>query len=135
MIEKLRPYAIQITHVRGETNFFPDYLSRNPTGDKEAPEITTFNSPSICNKRFRLLTSEVDVKDFYIQQVAEEASKDPDYISTVQAIRQWLGTKELKDDSEAKKMEGQWEQMGILDTEKGELVIRNDNEVLIPRSF
>ena len=74
-----------MTHVRGETHFLPDYLSRNPTGDKESPEITTFNSPSICNKSFRLLTSEVDVKDFYIQQVAEEASKDPDYIYTVQA--------------------------------------------------
>ena len=82
----MRPYAIQITHVEG-IHFLPDYLSWNPTGDKEAPEITTFNSPSICNKSFRLLTFEVDVRDFYIQQVAEEASNDPDYIYTVQAIR------------------------------------------------
>ena len=67
MLEKLRPYAIQITHVKGETHFIPDYLSQNPTRDKEAPEITTFNSLSICNKSFRLITSEVDVKDFYVQ--------------------------------------------------------------------
>ena len=75
------------------------------------------------------------MKDLYVQQVAEEASKDPDYIYTVQAVKQRLETKELKDDSEAKKMEGQWEQMGILDTEKGKLIIRNGNEVLIPQSF
>ena len=50
MLEPIRPYAIHITHVKGETNFLPNYLSRNPTGDKEAPEFTTFNSPSIRNE-------------------------------------------------------------------------------------
>ena len=53
----------------------------------------------------------------------------------MQKIRDRLETKEIKGDSEAKQMEGQWELMGILDTEKGKLVIRDDNEVLIPRNL
>ena len=92
-------------------------MSRNPTGTKEAKEFTDFTSPTICNKSYRLLTYEIDTKDFYLQQVAEGPSKDPDYLYIVQAIRERLGTKEIKDDSEAKQMDGQWELMGILDTE------------------
>ena len=48
-------------------------------------------------------------------------------------MRGRLGTKELKEDSEARQMEGQWEEMGILETEKGELIVRNGNEILIPK--
>ena len=89
MIEKLHPYSIQMEHVRGETHFLPDYLSRNPKeGRQEAPEISTFTNPSICNRSFRLLTSEVDVKDYYVQQVAEEASKDSDYTYIIQAVKE-----------------------------------------------
>ena len=81
------------------------------------------------------MTSKIDTKEFYLQQVAEGAGKDQDYMYTVQAIKQRLGNKEIKDDSAAKKMEGQWELMGILETEKGKLVTRNNTEVLIPQSF
>ena len=116
------------------THFLPDYLSRNPKeGRQEAPEISTFTNPSICNRSFRLLTSEVDVKDYYVQQVAEEASKDPDYTYIIQVVRERLGTKELKQDTEAHQMEGQWEEMGIIETNKGELIVRNGNEILIPK--
>ena len=54
---------------------------------------------------------------------------------TVQAIKQRLGTKEIKDNLEAKKMEGQWELMGILETKRGEVVTRNNNDILMPWSF
>ena len=129
----LRPYAIEVTHVRGETNFLADNLSRHPPGNKE--EFHNYTPFPLCNKSLRLMTSKINTKDFYLQQVSEGASKDPDYFYTIQVIRERLGTKEINNDSEAKKIEGQWELMGILETDKGKLVTRNNFEVLIPRGF
>ena len=81
------------------------------------------------------MTSEIDTKDFYLQQVTEGASKNPDYLYIIQAIKERLGTKELNHNSEAKMIEGQWELLGILETNKGELITRNNSEVLIPQGF
>ena len=53
MLEKLRPYAMEIVHVRGETNFLPDLMSRSPIGDKEAQEFHNYTAPSIRNKSYR----------------------------------------------------------------------------------
>ena len=50
MLERLRPYAIEVTHVRGETNYLADHLSRNPSGDKEAEEFDNHIPLTICNK-------------------------------------------------------------------------------------
>ena len=77
------------------------------------------------------MNSEIDTKDFYLQQVTEEASKDSDYLYIIQAIKERLGTKELNNDSEAEMMEGQWELLGILETDRGKLSTRNNSEVLI----
>ena len=93
----------------------------------------TFHMPTVCNHSYRLQSSEIDMKDYYVQVLAEEANKDFDYSYIVQAIRDRIDTKEIRKDSEAMKMVGQWDELGIIKTEKGELVVRFGNEILIPR--
>ena len=87
MLERLRPYAIEVTHVRGETNYITDHLSRNPRGGPEAEEFNNYTPITICNKSLCLMNSEIYTKDFYLQQVAEGASQYslPSYNSGYQA--------------------------------------------------
>ena len=68
MVEKLRPWSITTMHMKGNTNFLPDRLSRNPRDTREAQEFKT-PSPTICNKSLRVMNDDVDIKDHYITQV------------------------------------------------------------------
>ena len=46
-----------------------------------------------------------------------------------------MDPRHLRKDSEAKIMEGEMKYLGIVNTEGGELIIRNNTEVVIPKMF
>ena len=118
--------------MHGETNYLADHLSRNPRGGPEAEEFDNYTPITICNKSYRLISAEINTKDYYMKQVAQGASQDSNYQFITQAIKDRRETKEINNDSEDRKMEGEWELLGILETEGGKLITRNNCEVLIP---
>ena len=77
IMEKLRPYNIVCLHVKGETNFLSDRLSRHLSDSKDCPEFEGHNI-SICNKSCRLLESSVGIKDPMLAVMAEKAKMDSD---------------------------------------------------------
>ena len=69
MLDCLRPYAIEVTHCRGETNYLNDHLSRNPTSGPKAEEFEDCGLVTICNKSLRPINAEINTKDYYVNQV------------------------------------------------------------------
>ena len=57
MLNRLRPYAIEVTHVRVETNYLANHLSRNPRGCPEAEEFDNYTPITICNKSYPTISS------------------------------------------------------------------------------
>ena len=75
------------------------------------------------------------MKDHYVIKVAEGAKHDPDYCYILQAIRERTEPRYLREDSEAKQMEGELKYLRIAETEGGEIITRNNTEVVIPKNF
>ena len=69
-MEKWRPYNIKARHVRGETNFLPDRLSRYPKQQADCPEFEGV-TPTISNKSLRLSESGLNIEDPQVLAMAE----------------------------------------------------------------
>ena len=51
----------------------------------------------------------------------------------VKAIKDKIETKSIKEDSELKKIEGQFDSLSLYKTRKGEIIVRDGQEILIPK--
>ena len=65
--------------------------------------------------------------------MAEGAKEDADYSYIVQAVGAMTEPRDLLEDSEAMQMEGELQYLGIVETDGGELIFRNNPEEVLRR--
>ena len=53
----------------------------------------------------------------------------------VNAIREKINPREIKDDSELKKIEGSLQDLSLYQTKEGEIIVRDGQEILIPKDY
>ena len=67
--------------------------------------------------------------------IAKIAQFDNDYQYMVEAIKDKIPTKSIKEDSELKKIEGQFESLLVYKKREGEIIVRDAQEILIPKEY
>ena len=67
--------------------------------------------------------------------MATKAEEDEDYQYIIRSIKSKIKTSEIKDDSELKRMEGDSQFLSVTQMPKGEIVVRNEKEILIPKDL
>ena len=67
--------------------------------------------------------------------MAKRAKEDSDYQYIIESIKSKIKTTEINENSELKKMEGDMKFLSVNQTKQGEIVVRNNSEILIPLIF
>ena len=128
IFEKLRPYAIVPHHVKGDTNYVTDRLSRHPQGKKDCPEFPG-EEITISNKSRWVLESSIETKDPMLDAMAKNALEDPDYQYMIQCIQNRTPIDKINRDSELFKMEGSLQFLSTIQTKSGSLIFKDNSEV------
>ena len=74
-------------------------------------------------------------KDEHGDKIAKIAKSDEDYQYMVEAIKEKIPTKSIKEESELKQIEGQFESLSLYKTSEGEIIVRDAQEILIPKEY
>ena len=70
-----------------------------------------------------------------METIARIAQSDDDYKYMVKAIKDKIETKSIKEDSELKKIEGQFDSLSLYKTREGEIIVRDAQEILNPKGY
>ena len=123
--EKLLGYNLKFVHVKGTTHAMADRLSRFPEKNNTCLDLEDRFVPSVCSKSLRTLEVDENPKDHHLEKIGRIGKSDEDYSYMVKAIKEKIDTKEIKEDSELKKIEGSFQSLSLYNTEEGEIFIRD----------
>ena len=127
------PYSLEFNHVNGDSHKIADCMSRNPLPGCDAPEYD-IKTPVISNRSRIVLQTGVDIKDPLLKQLAKEGNADEDYKQMAVDVTNGVERDNLPAKSELLKMEGDLSVVSFLSLEEGDLLIKDRQEVLIPKS-
>ena len=133
--EKLLGFNLKIIHIKGSTHNIADRLSRYSEEEKSSIDLEERFAPTVCSKSLRTMQVEENPKDYHLDRIAKLGKEDMDYSYMVRAISDKIDTKEIKSDSKLKKIEGQYESLSLYQTDEGEIIIRDGQEILIPQNY
>merc|ERR1711954_493042 len=122
--EKLLGYNLKFVHVKGSTHALADRLSRFPEKHYTCPDLEDRFVPSVCSKSLRTLEVNENPKDQHLEKIGKIRKSDEDYSYMVNSIKEKIDTKEIKEDSELKKIEGSFKSLSLYNTEQGEIIKR-----------
>ena len=109
-----------MVHVKGATHTLPDRLSRYPVKDNHCPDLEDHFVPNIASKSLRTKESGNTPQDPHVAKIVE-VGKGP--ITTV------------KEGSELKKIQCQFNNLSLFETDKGEVIIRDSTDILVPKEY
>ena len=121
--------------MKGSTHAIADRLSRFPEKKNTCLDLEDRFVPSVCSKSLRTLQVDENPKDHHLETIATIAQSDDDYKYMVKAIKDKIETKSIKEDSELKKIEGQFDSLSLYKTREGEIIVRDGQEILIPKGY
>ena len=133
MLEKTMAYSLNFNHVKGESHKIADCMSRNPLPGCDAPEYD-LGIPVIANRSRRALQEGVDIKDPLVVQLARESNTDTDYRQMTMDVINGVERNNLPAKSELLQMEGDLGVISVLSLDEGDLLIKDGQEILIPKS-
>merc|ERR1712081_92404 len=133
--EKLLGYNLTFTHVKGSTHAMADQLSRFPEEGNTCIDLEDRFVPSICSKSLRTLQVNENPKDQHLETIGKIGKADKDYSYMVNAIREKINPREIKEDSELKKIEGSLQSLSLYQTKEGKIIVRDGQEILIPKDY
>ena len=86
----------------------------------------------ICQRSNRVVPMEsTDVKDPKVERLAAMALQDEAYMRDVDHVR---NQSKLEKVSELRQLRGDWKELSVISLERGDLIIRGDREILIPKA-
>ena len=133
--EKLLGYPLELVHVKGATHTLADRLSRYPNKKNTYTDLHDRFTPSIASRYLRTKESGESPTDPHINEIAKIAKKDDDYMYMVRCIKEKRSIKSIKDDSELKKIQGQYNNLSLYKTDEGEIIIRDSQDIFIPKNY
>ena len=105
--------------MKGSTHSVADRLSRFPEKNNRCLDLEDRFVPSVSSKSLRTLQVGDNTKDQHVEMIAKIAQSDNDYQYMVEAIKDKIPTKSIKEDSELKQIEGQFESLSLYKTREG----------------
>ena len=67
--------------------------------------------------------------------MAESAKEDEDYIYIIKCIREKIPIINIKNESELKKIQGQYNNISLYKTEAGEIIVRDGQDIFGPKNY
>merc|ERR1711954_622255 len=119
--EKLLGYNLKFVHVKGTTHAMADRFSGFPEEKNTCLDLEDRFVPSVCSKCLRTLQVDENPKDHHLEKIGRIGKSDEDYSYMVKAIKE---TKEIKEESELKKIEGSFDSLSLYETREGDIIIR-----------
>ena len=133
--EKLLGYNIKCVHVKGTTHAMADHLSRFPEEKNTCLDLEDRFVPSVCSKSLRTLQVDENPKDHHLEKIGRIGKSDEDYSYMVNAIKEKISPREIKEESELKKIEGSFQSLSLYKTNEGEILVGDGEEILIPKPY
>merc|ERR1711954_284495 len=120
--EKLLGYNLKFVHVKGSTHALADRLSRFLEKTNTCLDLEDRFVPSVCSKSLRTLEVDENPKDQHLEKIGRIGKSDDDYSYMVSAIKEKINLKEIKEDSDLKKIEGSFQNLSLYKTNEGEII-------------
>merc|ERR1712081_133426 len=133
--EKLLGYNLKFVHVKGTTHAMADHLSRFPEEKNTCLDLEDRFVPSVCSKSLRTLQLNKNPKDQHLETIGRIGKSDEDYSYMVSAIKEKVNPREIKEESELKKIEGSLQSLSLYQTKEGKIIVRDGQEILIPKAY
>merc|ERR1711954_285728 len=124
--------CLAVLHAIQKTNH---YVRGAPEKKNRCLDLEDRFVPSVSSKSLRTLQISDNPKDHHVETIARIAQSDNDYKYMVKAIKDKIETKSIKEDSELKKIEGQFESLSLYKTREGKVIVRDAQEILIPKEY
>ena len=106
--EKLLGYNLEFIHMKGSTHSIADRLSCYPEKGNKCLDLQDRFVPSVASKSLRTKQVGENPKDPHIDKIASVGKSDKDYQYIIEAIRNKIPTKAIKETSELKQIEGEF---------------------------
>ena len=136
MVEELQPYPVEVVHVPGAKMELLDHGSRNPISYGQHKLFDTeVGSLGVCQRSNRVVPMEsTDIKDPKVETLAAMAVRDEAYMRDVDHVRNQSRLENVEKTSEPRQLRGDWKELSVISLDRGDLIIRGDREVLIPKA-
>ena len=125
-------YNYTVSHVKDIKNHLADVLSRRPVwlnpdntlGPDEGLDLDDGDdfAMRVMESKPQLLRDNP-----FLKEVESIGSKDPEYYGIIHALRTGSSNKSLPPESEARKMGGEWDKMGVMDEAEVVYISGNDS--------
>ena len=102
-------YNLEFVLVKGLTHSVADRLSPYPKKEDKCLDLEDRIVPSVASKSLRTKQSGENPKDPHINKIASIAKSDEDYQYMIDAIRNKVPIKAIKESSELKQIQGQYD--------------------------
>ncbi|NJL71582.1 MAG: DDE-type integrase/transposase/recombinase [Candidatus Competibacteraceae bacterium] len=120
--ERLTPFSFDVTWCAGAKHSLADCLSRSPV----------FDPPEEGSKDAICLRIRADFQPYTLAQLV--ADQDGEYKSVLEVFKkQNLNLNKLPTDHPARQLKSIWSEMGILETEKGSLLVLDGHRIIVPK--
>merc|ERR1711954_342773 len=133
--EKLLGYNLKFVHVKGSTHALADRLSRYREKNNTCLDLEDRFVLSVGSKSLRTLEVDENPKDQHLEKIGRIGKSDKGYSYMVKAKKEKIETREIKEESELKKIEGSFHSLSLYKTREGEIIIRDGQEILIPKPY
>ena len=120
MKANLQMYNYTVSHVKGVKNHLADVLSRRPVWLAPNDTLGPDNGLDLDEGddfAMRVMESKPQLlrDNPFLKTVESIGSKDPEYYGIIHALRTGSSNKSLPKESEARRMGGKWDKMGVMD--------------------
>ena len=133
--EKLLGYLLELVHVKGSTHTVADRLSRYPEGQNTCLDLDDRFTPSVASKSLRTKESGKNPTDPHINTIVRTVKEDEDYMYMIQCIKNKIPIKSIKENRELKKIQGQYNDLSLFNTDEGDIIMRDAQDILIPPKY
>ena len=133
--EKLLGYPLKFVHVEGLTYSVAERLSCYPEKENTYLDLEDRFIPSVASKSLRTKQSGKNPTDPHINKIASIARSDEDYKYMIDCIRNKVPIKSIKESSELKQIQGQYDNLSLYNTSEGDIIIHDAQDILIPKGY
>ena len=138
IMEKSANYSWSLTHIKGKTNKITDALSRLCTQVCLYSHYYETPRPRLLplSKRATVRTKQLEKDDPLVENLANEGNIDLEYLNMMNKIEDKIDNNKLPADSELRQLSGCRNQLSLIEMGNGtRLIVRNESEILIPKSM
>ena len=122
-------------HVKGTTHTLADRLSLHPVSSRHCPDLEDHFVPHVTSKLLRTKALGDTPQDPHVAKIAEIGMEDKDYQYMIGCIKEKVPITSVKEGSELKKIQGQFNHLSLFEAEKGKVIVRDASVLLMPKEY